>query len=175
MPLDVDYIPINAEWWRHIPHGGDVYYRPPEPADGRWQRGEVIEAVYFADSPETAWAEWYRFLAELAVPPMQQMPRDLWRWSITLNAVADLSTAEQLARVGLELPPPGRASWPAYQDVGEQLLEDGWQGLLAPSAARPVGRVLCLFREARLIHGAIPVPPPEVWREPPVVPTGLRT
>ena len=34
-------------------------------------------------------------------------------------------------------PTPNRRSWPAFQTVGEQLLRDGWRGLLAPSAARP--------------------------------------
>ena len=62
----------------------------PHPADNRWQRGEVVDALYFADSEETVWAEWYRFLAEAGLPPRQALPRDLWRWRIELPEVADL-------------------------------------------------------------------------------------
>jgi hypothetical protein len=29
----------------------------------------VVEAVYLADCEATAWAEWYRALAEAALPP----------------------------------------------------------------------------------------------------------
>jgi hypothetical protein len=45
----------------------------------------VIEALYFADSEETVWAEWYRYLAEAALPPRRGLPRDLWRWEISLR------------------------------------------------------------------------------------------
>jgi hypothetical protein len=82
------------------------------------------------------WAEWYRHLAEQAVPPLVQMPRDLWTWALDVE-VADLSTVERLAAVGLPLPQPGQRTWPAFQRVGERLWKDGWPGLLAPSAARP--------------------------------------
>jgi hypothetical protein len=47
-------------WWRHVPTGADVYFEPPDPADNRWQRGTIVEALYFADSEATVWAEWYR-------------------------------------------------------------------------------------------------------------------
>ena len=60
---------MAGTWFRHVPAGFDAYHRPPEPADNRWQRGEVVDALYFADSEETVWAEWYRFLAEAGLPP----------------------------------------------------------------------------------------------------------
>jgi hypothetical protein len=43
----------------------------------RWQHGDVVEGWYFADTPETVWAEWYRWLAEAGLPPMQTLPREL--------------------------------------------------------------------------------------------------
>jgi hypothetical protein len=52
--LDVDSTSLSGTWFRHIPAGRDVYYQPSEPADNRWQRGAVVEALYFADSEETA-------------------------------------------------------------------------------------------------------------------------
>ncbi len=66
------------------------------------------------------------------------------------------ATATGFARVGLALPCAGRRTWRPYQTVGEQLWREGWPGLLAPSAARPDGRVLCVFVDD---PGALPVRP----------------
>jgi len=160
-------VSLEGVWFRQIPVGVDPLSRPPDPPDGRWQRASVVGAIYFADSPETVWAEWYRALAEAAVPPAMALPRALWQWEIDLPRVA----------VPSGLPPlvPSRRQWPAFQAVGEQLYADGWPALVSASAARPEGRVLCIFRTARKIAGATPLPPPEQVDDPPVVPTGLRT
>jgi hypothetical protein len=71
---DVDATCVSGRWWRHIPAGGDVFYEPPDPADNRWQRGHVVDAWYFADEEPTVWAEWYRAVAELGVPPAAARP-----------------------------------------------------------------------------------------------------
>jgi RES domain len=142
-----------------VPAGGDVFYEPPEPADNRWQRGSVVEALYFADSEETMWAEWYRWLAEAGLPPQQGLPRDVWRWQVALPDVADLSDNARLTRVGLPPLEPTRLQWQRFQVVGEQLHADGWPGLVAASAARPAGRVLCVFRTSRVVPGTQPLPP----------------
>jgi hypothetical protein len=49
------------------------------------------------------------------------MPRDLWRWHIGLERVADLSSHDRLAAVWLEAPRPIQRQWPAFQVIGEQL------------------------------------------------------
>lgn len=144
------------------------------PPDNRWQRGDVIDALYLAEDEDTVWAEWYRHLAERAIPPLAQMPRDLWTWEVDVE-VADLSTPGRLAAVGLPSPRPGHRSWPAFQQVGERLSKAGWAGLLAPSAARPEGKVLCLFRDSDGIPGAKPSGKPRRITDPPAPPTGLQT
>jgi len=176
VPVDADAVPVSGIWWRHVPHRGRVDYRPPHPTDGRWQRGGIVEAFYFADSDETAWAEWYRWLSENGFRPHELMPRNLWRWKVDISRVADLRTAPQLRRVGLDIPPPNKMSWLPCQLVGEALYMDGWPALIAPSAARPdEGQVLCVFRDVERPPGLTPVPPPRVFRNPPVPPTGMRT
>jgi RES domain-containing protein len=173
--MDVDRISVGGSWWRQIQGGGDVHYKPDEPADGRWQRGEIVEALYFADQPETAWAEWYRYLSEAVLPPDQALPRDLWRWRIDLDEVADLSSDDRLRNVSLPPPRPGRSQWPAYQVVGARLWQEGCRAILAPSAARSDALVLCVFRTVRIEGGTTPVPPPTTHVAPPLVPRGLRT
>ncbi len=174
MPLDVDPAPVRGVWFRHVPAGGPPLHRPAYPGNGRWQRGEVVEGFYLADSEPAAWAEWYRSLADLALPPMRQMPRDLWRFEVELEGVADLSSSARLARVGLRQPLPDRRQWPAFQTVGETLFHDGWPGILYTSAARPESIALCLFRSRDELSGVSPVPPPARHDEPPAPPRGLR-
>lgn len=55
--MDVDAIAVAEIWWRQTPHGGDPLFRADPPSDGRWQRGETVGALYFADCEQTAWAE----------------------------------------------------------------------------------------------------------------------
>jgi RES domain-containing protein len=173
--VDVDAVVVTGAWWRHGPHGGDPLFRSDPPSDGRWQRGEAVGALYFADSEDTAWAEWYRALAELAIPPDRQMPRDLWRWEVEASDVVDLSDDERLKAVGLGRPVPARSTWPAFQAFGERLRREGYRGILAISAARPQHQVLCLFRDGHEVVGATPVRPPVTYRQPPAPPTGMTT
>lgn len=175
MAIEAAAVDAAGEWLRQIPHGADPRLRPQPADDNRWQRGSVIDALYLAADEETLWAEWYRHLAERGLPPSRQLPRDLWRFRVPSLAVADLSDQERLGRVGLPVPTPGRKTWPAYQQVGEALWRDGWPGLLAPSAARPVGLVLCLFPNADTELPATPIAPPRTLAEPPIPPTGMRT
>ena len=153
----------------------DPRSRPQPPGDNRWQRGDVVDALYLADTEETLWAEWYRHLAERGVPPMRQLPRDVWRFEVPTMDAADLGDATKLARVGLTSPAPGRAGWAPYQAVGEALWQEGWRGLVAPSAAYGDGLVLCLFVGDRAALPAQPVRRPRVVRKPPAPPTGMRT
>lgn len=166
---------VVGSWWRHGPHGADPLGVASPPADGRWQRGARLAAIYLADEEATAWAEWYRLLAEIALPPTHGMPRDLWRWAISVGEIADLSTSERLERVGLTVPTPSRTAWKPFQAAGERLQREGCMGVLYPSAARPDHNALCLFRPQILIPGAEPVRPPTVHRDPPPLPRGLRT
>ncbi|MDA8038093.1 MAG: RES family NAD+ phosphorylase [Actinomycetota bacterium] len=175
MTLDVDPTRATGRWWRHVPAGADPLRRPSPPGDNRWQRGSIIDALYLAEGVACVWAEWYRHLAEAAIPPGSALPRDLWRYRITGLEVADLSDAARLARVGLSTLRPGRWGWHPYQAVGEQLHEDGWRGLVASSAAHPTSLVLVVF----IPRGAhpddvVPIASTQVG-DVPVPPTGMRT
>jgi hypothetical protein len=167
LALDVDRVRVDGIWYRHLPHRGKVWWWSEPAPDGRWQRGSEVAGFYLADSDETAWAEWHRQIEELALRHEDQLPRDLWRLRVAVDAIADLRSKEQLARVGLPRPTPQRREWPAFQAVGERLRNEGWRGLRAPSAARPDGEILCLFRDAEKIDGVRPLPPPAIHKYPP--------
>jgi RES domain-containing protein len=147
VPLSVQARAVDGAWIRHAPGHSDLLGRSATPTDGRWQRADVTSALYLADSPETATAEWYRSLAERGFYPEDYLPFDHHRWRVGLQ-LADLSSRDRLDQVGLTPPTPDRRSWPAFQTVGEQLFTDGWPGLLAPSAARPGSLIVCIFTVA---------------------------
>ena len=164
---------VNGTWVRHVPHRAELLGRASLPADGRWQRGEVVPGLYLADSMETATAEWYRALAELGLSPQDHVPYDHHEWRLDLR-LADLSSVEALHDVALSTPAPDRRGWPAFQRVGEQLWRGGWAGLVAPSAARPGALVVCIFAEAWPPAGCEPIGRSVVVAVPPP-PRGMRT
>lgn len=156
--------------------GTDPLALTPEPADGRWQRGEIVRALYLADSEQTAWAEWYRHSSELGVPPQSRLPRDAWRFTVDLENIADLTADGALVALGLGNLSPTRRQWPATQAVGKSLWRAGRRGLIAPSAAHAGGRVLAIFRpDRRRPAGVRAVRPARRYTELPPLPTGLRT
>lgn len=175
MTLEVDSTTVQGQWLRHVPAGADPARRPDPPGDNRWQRGLVVDALYLADSPSCAWAEWYRHLAEAGMPPNFALPRDLWRYDVVALKVADLSDPDRLAAAGLSPPRPGLPSWPACQTVGEQLHREGWHGLLVPSAARPASAVLVVFLSTATVPAKLVATGYTRVAEPPAPPTGMRT
>jgi len=84
--LSVHARAVEGTWIRHVPHGAELLGRAEVPADGRWQRGEIVPALYLADTTETATAEWYRALAEWGLSPQDHVPYDHHRWRLDLNS-----------------------------------------------------------------------------------------
>jgi RES domain-containing protein len=166
---------IGGVWWRHLPHGGDPLRHADPPSDGRWQRGEVVPALYFAEREATVWAEWHRGLAERGMPPEMGLPRDLWRYEIDLDGVVDLSTGEALEGHGLATPRPTRRQWPPFQRVGESLWKAGAKAILYESAAHPGNLTLCIFATDDAIASLHPIRPPQAFDSPPPMPADTRT
>ena len=108
----------------------------------------------------------------MELPPASLMPRDLWRYRVALDAVADLTAPAALAQLGLDPAIPDRSQWTAFQAVGEWLARDGTQAVLYRSAARPDHRCLCVFAGAL---DAVVALDRERVDAPPAPPRGMRT
>jgi hypothetical protein len=122
------------------------------------------------------WAEWYRYLAEDHSLPDAFLPRDVHACEIQLT-VADLSTDERLAAVGLPKPIPTQSQWPDFQRIGERLFLEGWAGILYVCAARTDSRSLCVFRvgTGSILAGVGPCSFVKRQEAAPVPPTGMTT
>ena len=168
-------IQVQGTWWRITRPSAGPFVWTAEPADGRWQRGEIVRAIYLGDDEPTVWAEWFRHTSEAGVPPARRLPRDIWRVEVDLDDVADLTARGMLAARGIDRLEPSRRQWPLTQAIGEGYFRDGARGVLAPSAARRGGRVLAVFRRGRGHPGLVAVPPAERHEKLPPLPRGLRT
>ncbi len=167
-------VPLAGVWYRHVRADAPPLPGRPGP-DGRWQRGEQLAGLYLAQDPDTVWAEWYRALAELGLPPDTRVPRDLWRLSVNLQHVSDLSRSAALQAIGLPDPRPDRGQWPAFQDAGANLAAAGFEGVLFRSSAGPAGLCVCVFASKAGFPGVRPVGSPERIIAAPVPPRGMRT
>jgi RES domain-containing protein len=166
-------MPFTGVWVRHVlagvdglalGHGGNGcrFHRPGHPA------------LCLADDEQTAWAEWYRWLAEWQRSPADQVPRDLYRIAVDLERVVDLSSAAARNAAGLpERMRPSSLQWTAFQATGERLAAEGAQGVVYRSAARTRSQCLCVFHaglSGLRVEGA-----PVRMLAPPPPPRGLRT
>lgn len=131
-------VPVAGTWCRHVPAGAAPMPGRPPP-DGRWQRGEQIAGLYLAQDRDTVWAEWYRALAELDAPPNSRLPRDLWRFRVALEQVADMSAPAALRALGLPDMLPDRSQWPRFQDAGARLAQERFRAGCFARARVPPG------------------------------------
>jgi hypothetical protein len=70
VPFGATALAVRGRWIKHTYPGSPPLPEREPPPDNRWQRGDVVDALYLADTEATAWAEWYRHLAERMIPPL---------------------------------------------------------------------------------------------------------
>jgi RES domain-containing protein len=179
---DVAWMPVSGIWVRYTSLARRRTERRQAaqvPAPGRWQPAGA-RRVYLADSEDTladsedtAWAEFYRALAERGQSPQDEMPCEVIRVRVELERVADLRTEKARRALGLPRIRPTRTQWPAFQVVGAQLLTADAEGVLYASAARTRSLCLCVY-EAGLDRLSLEAEPVRVVAPPPP-PRGLRT
>ena len=104
-----------------------------------------------------------------------RLPRDLWRFRVALEQVADLSQPAALRALGLPEMLPDRSQWAAFQDAGARLAQKGFRAVLFRSSARPAGLCLCAFGTEEGFAGVTPIGPPERVPAAPAPPRGMRT
>ena len=166
----VAWVPVAGSWARHAAPG--VGGTEPHAGGSRWL-APGSPGVYLADREETVWAELYRALAESRREPVGAMPRDLHRVTVSLDRVADLRTERSRRALGLPRLRPTQKQWPAFQAIGQRLVDEGAQAVLYTSAARTRSLCLCVFKPG--LAGLAVEGEPVRLLAPPPPPRGLRT
>ena len=173
MAEPINRVSITGTWSRHVLAGADGLTPSRGPNGGRFN-APGQPALYLADSDATAWAEWYRWLAEWGQSPADHLPRDLHRIAVDLGHVVDASSAAARKTLGLPIRMrPSSGQWAAFRAVGERLSAEGAHAILYASAARSRSLCLCVF-EPGLSGLRIESEPVRVIAPPPP-PRGLRT
>lgn len=173
MAASIVRAPVKGTWARQVPAGGDALATRPRRTPGRLHRpGEI--ALYLADTPQTAWAEWYRALAARAQNPADDVPRELYEVTVDLDDVIDLSSPRLRQEAALPARMlPSESQWPRFQRFATAMRAEGARGVLYSSAARTRSLCLCVFEAGR---GGLRVDhEPVSVISPPPPPRGTRT
>lgn len=121
---------------------------------GRWNPSREFPTTYFSLDVETAWAEKLHSFQRYGLPLEHCLPASLVLIRIRLAQVLDLTAASQKKRLGVttesmtaELPPGpgGRRHQAARYAVARVAHAAGIEGLVVPSARRPLGKNLVVF------------------------------
>lgn len=99
----------------------------------------------------------------------------MWRIAVNVTDVGDLSAMATLSLHGITELLPTRRQWPRTQPIGESYYDEGYRGILTPSAAHVGGQVLTIFRPLPALPGVRGIPPANRYTELPALPSGLRT
>lgn len=139
---------VRRKVWRHVPagahplHAGYILR-----AEGRWNRRGVYGCLYTAFSRKGARAEYEKYLGRGATGGFRLGPRELVSIEVDLEPVADLTN---------EPTSPGRPDEPyltgdepsdleACRALADSLRNEGFVGIVAPSAALPGARNLIIY------------------------------
>ncbi|HKI36148.1 MAG TPA: RES family NAD+ phosphorylase [Gemmataceae bacterium] len=125
-------------------------------AGGRWNPKEGFRALYFSLDAETALAEVLAQRRRQGLPDADALPLVLFSCRANVERVLDLKDGRTRRVLGVTREQLIAEPWPVMQEAGQEALtqaigrlarEAALQGLLVPSAARPKGGNLVLFRD----------------------------
>jgi RES domain-containing protein len=114
---------------------------------GRWNPPQSFSTLYLAFEQATVVAEFYRLAERQGRAPEDFLPRQMYRYEITLATTLDLRPAA--VRDSLGLTPDALRALDARhcRDVGAAAHCLGFEGIVAPSATG-IGTVVAVFFES---------------------------
>lgn len=135
---------LDSEAFRYANYDTPLWARP-NTRDGRWHRAHGTAHQYLSLSVDGAWAELVRSenLRTAGEIALVRMP--MWVLRVREGRLADYSTFEKAEQAGF---PPDALVDEDYgrcQEEGDRLRDEGFRGVLAPSAALPGAVNLTLF------------------------------
>lgn len=162
---------VHGTFYRHAALNRDAFAGGD---GGRW--GENFPVIYLGRPPTSVTVEAYRHLVEApGIPAELVQPRRFYTVTVDVDAVLDLTDAENLATVGLA-PADLRSDvddYAACQRVAAAAHQLEMHAILAPSATG-LGETLAIFRERVAIREMPVVQAEETWNSLPADPRKLR-
>lgn len=121
------------------------FWARPNSEPGRWHRAGGGPTQYLSTTVEGAWAELIRAAEISSEPEVALVRMPMWVAQVNLQRLADYGTFERAAAAGF--PPDALVDddYSRCQDEGQRLREEGFQGVLSPSAALPGTANLTIF------------------------------
>jgi len=151
---------VEGIFFRHAAPNRDAFAGG---TGGRW--GAAFPVIYLGRPRAAAVAEAYRHLVDdTGVPAQSVKPRVLYTVRVRVAAVLDLTSAENLRRVGLrdaDLTTP-IDDHVRCQEIGGSAHQLGYHGILAPAAHR-LGQTLAIFRDRVTVREILTVAEQTVW------------
>lgn len=130
---------------------------------GRFNPPGSFPVLYLCTTRPCVVAELYRFGRAQAIGVQALLPRALYRYTVRLTRVLDLTDHAVLASLDVSREVVVGEGWAATQELGAAAHRLGWQAILAPSATR-TDEVLAIFPE--LIGSGELVPSLlEIWND----------
>lgn len=117
----------------------------PNSEPGRWHRLGDGATQYLSTTVDGAWSELIRAEGLRSEQEVALIRMPIWVAEVHVQRIADYGTFEKAEAAGF--PPDALIDddQSRCQEEGRRLREDGFQGVLAPSAALPGSRNLTLF------------------------------
>lgn len=139
--------------WRVVTDGLDPVR--PSRAGGRWDDG-TFDVLYTASERDGALAEaWFHIARGQPVIP-SKISKRIHQIKVELDLVLDLSTAEKLASLGMNMTNYGRLSYlqreqeyPAPQQIAEIAFFYEYEAIIVPNARWPTSNVVVLTENVR--------------------------
>jgi len=140
-PASVSFVDVAFRW---SDYDTPLWARPNSSAH-RWNRRREDATQYLSLSVEGAWAELIRAEGVTEVAGLQLVRMPMWTLSLNETRIADYSTFERAEDAGF--PPDALVAEDHERCRAEatRLRDEGFRGVLAPSAALPGAVNLTLF------------------------------
>lgn len=113
---------------------------------GRFNPPGSFPVLYLCTTRPCVITEFLRFGRAQAIGVQALLPRALYRYSVRLTRILDLTDEAVLSSLGASQEVITDESWAATQELGAEAHRLGWQAILAPSATR-TDEVLAVFPE----------------------------
>lgn len=165
---------LSGDWiaYRQVGEGFPAFwhpgsrYQPTEQPDARWHRRGESYVQYCSLSTDGCWAELVRYEGIRTEDARREQRVRLWQLWISETVIADLRDFDTIEGCGLDPAIFVDDVHASCQDLALELRENGYRGLLYPSAALPGVTNFALFgarRELFSAPGLVSNPRPDTY------------